>query len=126
MLVNYNVLYRVCNSDLIMDNTFKVFSIKTDNNDSPIDLLVGKKNNKLFAFDNYCPHRGASLSKGELSYDANRIVCYLHDFEYNIFSGKLEVIPDKWIDQSTEWKKSDDLTLYEMVEKEGDIFVDIP
>jgi nitrite reductase/ring-hydroxylating ferredoxin subunit len=54
------------------------------------------------------------------------MVCYLHDFEYDIFSGKLEKIPDKWADQSPEWKKSKDLTLFKVLEKDGGIFVEIP
>ena len=120
------MLYRVCDSGFVRDNTINLFTIKTNKNDLSFDLLVGKKNNNLFAFDIYCPHRGASLSKSELSCDSNRIVCYLHDFEYDIFSGKLEKIPDKWGDQSPEWKKSKDLTLYNVLEKDGSIFVEIP
>ena len=52
------------------------------------DVLIGRRNGKLFAFNNSCPHRGASLSKGEFNND--NIVCYMHGYEFNVFTGKLE------------------------------------
>ena len=63
---------------------------------------------RLFACDNYCPHKGAILSKDKLKSNENRIVCYMHYFEYNLFTGKLEKIPDIWKNQSIGWKKSED------------------
>ncbi|MGE0243240.1 MAG: Rieske (2Fe-2S) protein [Nitrososphaeraceae archaeon] len=117
------MLYRICNSDNIRDNGMEVFQIK--HNSKSIDVLVGKVNGKLFACDNYCPHRGASLSKSDLSSSNNRIICYLHDFEYELDTGKLEKIPTKWSYQSTEWKKSDDLIIYKLVEKDNQIYIDI-
>jgi hypothetical protein len=50
----------------------------------------------------------------------------LHDFEYNISTGKLENIPPKWLHQNPEWKKSNDLVIYKIIEKENNIYVDIP
>jgi hypothetical protein len=50
----------------------------------------------------------------------------LHDFEYNLTTGKLENIPSKWMNQNSEWKKSNDLVIYKIIEKENDIYVDIP
>ena len=66
-----------------------------------MEIVVGKINDKLFAFDNVCPHRGASLSKGNLH--GNNIVCYMHGYEYDVFTGKLEDMKswkqdDKWKD----------------------------
>jgi hypothetical protein len=43
-----------------------------------------------------------------------------------IFFGKIREDTDKWADQSPEWKKSKDLTLYNVLEKDGSIFVEIP
>ncbi len=61
----------------------------------------------MFACKNSCPHRAALLSKGQLKPSDNRIVCYMHGFEYNVFTGKLEWIPNKWMNQSQGWKKSE-------------------
>jgi nitrite reductase/ring-hydroxylating ferredoxin subunit len=69
--------YRICNSKDIPNNFFKAFPI------SNIHVIIGRVNEKLFAFDNSCPHRGASLSKGEMN--GRRIVCYMHGYEYDIF-----------------------------------------
>ena len=57
------MLYRVCSTDEINNNSMAVFTIKH------IDVLVGRRHGKLFACNNSCPHRGASLSKGEFSND---------------------------------------------------------
>ncbi len=99
-----------------------VFTIKQT------DVLIGRRNGKLFAFNNSCPHRGASLSKGE--FNDNNIVCYMHGYEFNVFTGKLENVKswkkeNTWIEQSAEWRKSGDLILYTVIEKDKDIYVDI-
>jgi nitrite reductase/ring-hydroxylating ferredoxin subunit len=91
------------------------------------DILIGKKNGKFFAFDNSCPHRGASLSKGEINGD--RIVCYMHGYEYNIFTGKLENMKswkkeESWMEQDPEWRKSGNLVLYKVIEKDHDIYIE--
>lgn len=99
-----------------------VFTIKQT------DVLIGRRNGKLFAFNNSCPHRGASLSKGEFNDD--NIVCYMHGYEFNVFTGKLENVKswkkeNTWIEQSAEWRKSGDLILYTVIEKDKDIYLDI-
>jgi nitrite reductase/ring-hydroxylating ferredoxin subunit len=99
-----------------------VFTIKQT------DVLIGRINGKLFAFNNSCPHRGASLSKGEFNND--NIVCYMHGYEFNVFTGRLENMKswkkeNTWIEQSAEWRKSGDLILYTVIEKDEDIYVDI-
>ena len=109
--------YRICNSKDIPNNFFKAIPI------SNIHVVIGRVNERLFAFDNSCPHRGASLSKGELN--GSRVVCYMHGYEYDVFSGKLEYIPPKWTDQSPEWIKSKDLKLFPVLEKEGSIYVEM-
>ena len=117
------MLYQICDVNSIQNNSMKVFQLKLQS--SIIDVLIGKINGKLFACNNYCPHRGASLSKSELSPNNDRIICYLHDFEYNLITGKLEEIPIKWLNQSTEWKKSDNLIIYKALEKNNKIYLDI-
>jgi hypothetical protein len=50
----------------------------------------------------------------------------MHCFEYNVFTGKLESMPNKWMNQSQGWKKSGELILYDVIENEdGSVFVDI-
>lgn len=98
-------------SDL-QTGSFKKIAIEKE------DIVVGMKNNKLFAFNNTCPHKGASLSKGKLNGD--KIVCYMHGYEYNVFSGKLENMKswkkdDTWIEQNSQWRYSDDLKTYKIL-----------
>jgi nitrite reductase/ring-hydroxylating ferredoxin subunit len=118
------MLHKICHTNMIKNNSMEVIHLRPDN--KIMDILIGKINGKLFACENYCPHRGASLSKSTISYSNQRIICYLHDFEYNISTGKLENIPPKWLHQNPEWKKSNDLVIYKIIEKENNIYVDIP
>jgi len=109
--------YKVCSSEDLPNNSMKVISIQGSN------ILVCRSNNQLFALDNSCPHRGASLSKGEIK--GTKIVCYMHDFEYDLISGKLLHIPGKWNDQNPNWKKSDNLLLSQISEKNGQIYIQL-
>ena len=107
----------VCKSDELPNNSIKLISVQ----DSKI--LVCRSDNQLFAFDNSCPHRGASLSKSEIK--RTKIVCYMHDFEYDLNSGKLIHIPSKWNEQNPNWTKSDNLLLFQIFEKNGEIYLHI-
>lgn len=107
----------VCKSDELPNNSIKVISIR----DSKI--LVCRSDNQLFALDNSCPHRGASLSKSEIK--GTKIVCYMHDFEYDLNSGRLIHIPSKWNEQNPNWTKSDNLLLFQISEKNGEIYLHI-
>ena len=118
------MLFKLCDMKTVKNNTMEVFRIRPDS--KVIDILLVNMDGKLFACDNYCPHRGASLSKSAISSSNQRIICYLHDFEYNLTTGKLENIPSKWMNQNSEWKKSNDLVIYKIIEKEKHIYVDIP
>lgn len=113
----------VCRQSDMPDNSMKLFNI------NKADVLVGRISGRLFACDNVCPHRGASLAMGELR--GNNIYCYMHAYEYDAFSGKLVNIDSlkqqsNWRRQSEEWKRSDDLTLYPVLEQDGSIYVDLP
>jgi nitrite reductase/ring-hydroxylating ferredoxin subunit len=101
--------YKVCSSEDLPNNSMKVISIQGSN------ILVCRSNNQLFALDNSCPHRGASLSKGEIK--GTKIRCYMHHFEFDLISGKLLDIPSKCNDQNPNWKKSDNLLLFQISEK---------
>jgi len=109
--------YKVCSSEDLPNNSMKVISIQGSN------ILVCRSNNQLFALDNSCPHRGASLSKSEIK--GTKIVCYMHGFEYDLISGKLLHIPSKWNDQNPNWKKSDNLLLSQISEKNGQIYIQL-
>ena len=115
------MLYNICKSNEIEENIMKVFTLNKNK-----DILIGRKNGKLFAFNNMCPHKGASLSKGELIDD--KIICYMHCYEYNIFNGKLENMKswkkdDTWQEQNINWRKSEDLELYKILEENGSIYI---
>jgi len=113
---------RLCNSDEIKDNSLNVFAINNR------DILVGRRNGKLFACSNSCPHRGASLSKGH--FNGNNIVCYMHGYEYNLFTGVLENMKswkreDTWMEQSPNWRNSGNLGLYKIEEHDNGIYVEV-
>jgi nitrite reductase/ring-hydroxylating ferredoxin subunit len=118
------MFHRICNNNTdVIEGNMSVFSIAGS------DILVGRKNGKLFACDNSCPHRGASLSKGQL--DGENIICYMHGYEYNIFDGRLIRMKSwkkesSWIEQNPEWRKSGQLVLYNILENNEGIFIDIP
>ena len=112
----------VCKSGELKDDATKL--VRVDG----VDVLVGRLRGRLFACNNSCPHRGASLSKGDFKGD--NIVCYMHRYEYNVFTGRLENMQswkreDTWMEQSLEWRKSGDLTLYSVYEQNGTVYVSL-
>lgn len=122
MLYDNDNYHLVCKSVDLQENSMKVFSV------NKVDVLVGRRNGRLFACSNSCPHRGASLSKGEFKGD--NIVCYMHKYEFNLFTGKLENMKSwkkesTWVEQSPEWRKASDLTLYKVKEHEGAVYVSL-
>jgi nitrite reductase/ring-hydroxylating ferredoxin subunit len=114
-------MMRICKSEDVKDDSLHVFTINRK------DILVGRRNGRLFACSNSCPHRGASLSKGHFA--GNNIVCYMHGYEYDIFTGLLEKMKswkkeDSWMEQSANWRKSGNLRLHKIDEHDNCIFVD--
>jgi nitrite reductase/ring-hydroxylating ferredoxin subunit len=114
--------HRVCHSDDLADNAVHLFKI------DKTDVLIGRVNGKLFACNNSCPHRGASLALGHLK-DEN-IVCYMHGYEYNVFNGRLVNMKswkkeDTWMEQSAGWRQSGDLHLYNVSEHDGQVYVEL-
>ena len=121
-MTHHNHLDRqpVCKSDELTEGAIRKVTIET------VDVLIGRKNGKLFACNNSCPHKGASLSKGHMS--GTNIVCHMHGYEYNVFTGKLEKMiswkkEDTWVEQDPEWRKSGDLVLFSVSEENGTIYV---
>ena len=52
------------------------------------DVLVARKNGKLYALSNTCVHRGGSLADGEL--DGDCVVCPLHTSAFRLEDGSVE------------------------------------
>lgn len=116
------MLYKVCRAEELPQDGWKLFLL------DGVDVLVGRRHGRLFAFNNSCPHRGASLSKGEFAGD--NIVCHMHGYEFNLFTGDLVEKKswkkeDTWVEQSEEWRKSGDLVLYPVHEKDGHVYVEV-
>ncbi|MFZ0343529.1 MAG: Rieske 2Fe-2S domain-containing protein [Nitrososphaeraceae archaeon] len=115
--------FKACNSSDIRENSMRSFYV------DKTDVLVGRRNGRLFACNNSCPHRGASLSKGELKGD--NIICYMHGYEFNVFTGKLVNMKSwkkesHWMEQTDAWRESGDLIIYAVAEKDDDVYIDIP
>ena len=92
------------------------------------EIIIGKKDDRFFAFNNVCPHKGASLSKGSLNCD--NIVCYMHGYEYNIFTGKLENMKSwkkdsTWVEQNDKWRYSDNVKTYKIHLDKGRILIEL-
>ena len=113
---------KVCKTSDLKDNSLKLFNIGT------VEIVVGKRNGKFFACDAHCPHKHAYLYKGWFS--NNNLVCPLHNYEFDIFSGKLMKMASwkedhpTWVEQDPEWRKSGDLPVYDVQIRNGYVFVD--
>jgi nitrite reductase/ring-hydroxylating ferredoxin subunit len=110
-------------SNELSNNSFKKIVLQKNE-----EIVVGKIGDALFAFNNVCPHKGASLSKGNLH--GNNIVCYMHGYEYDVFTGKLENMKswkkdDTWKEQTSAWRHSDDLKIYKIYEENGKILINM-
>ena len=117
------MLFKICKSSDIPENSKRAFPVEKT------DVLVVRHNGVLFACNNSCPHRGASLSKGEIKGD--NIICYMHGYEFNIFTGKLVNMKSwkrdsRWMEQTAAWRESGDLTVYSVEEKDNEVYVEIP
>ncbi len=115
-------MFRVCNVSEIKENSMNKFTIEKK------EILVGKKNGKLFACDNSCPHRGASMHKGV--YKENNVVCYMHDYEFDVLTGKLTNMKswkksETWVEQNPAWRASGDLIMYDIEIKENEVYLKI-
>lgn len=113
-------MFKVCKVSDIEENSLQKFDIGKK------EILVGKRNGKLFACDNSCPHRGASLHKGY--FNDNNVVCYMHKYEYDIDTGKLKKMAswkksDTWVEQNPAWRESGNLIMYDVIVVSNEIYV---
>lgn len=53
------------------------------------EYCIAKINGEIFAIDNLCPHKGASLGLGEIVGD--EIICPLHQWRFNLKDGSCSV-----------------------------------
>ena len=116
------MLYKICKSDQIKDDSLMVFEI------DKTSVLVGRRKGQIFACNNSCPHRGASLSKGH--FENNNIICYMHGYEYDVFTGNLVNMKswkkeNTWVEQAAEWRKSGNLQLYKIWENNQEVYLEI-
>ena len=54
----------------------------------PFDVLVAIVNGAPRAIEDACNHAGASLSEGWLTDDGARVVCPMHNYEFDFGSGE--------------------------------------
>jgi nitrite reductase/ring-hydroxylating ferredoxin subunit len=87
-----------------------------------VRIVLGKNGTKLFAFNSSCPHKGGPLQEGELK--GLTIKCPWHGYEFNVISGKPTRIP--YSSKYGNWRKTGNLTLYEVKVLSVNILVNIP
>ncbi len=56
-------------------------------------LAVGRVGTRFFAVDNTCPHAGGSLGAGSL--DAQWLICPIHAWEFDVFTGECARMGEK-------------------------------
>jgi len=71
----------------ITEGEFKLFHL------SGVQGVLTMQKGKHFAFENSCPHKGATLSSGQICF--NEVTCPLHGWTFNLTTGENNVDPDK-------------------------------
>lgn len=54
------------------------------------EIALFNLNGVFYAINDFCPHRGASLSEGFLEQD--KVFCPVHCFDFNLITGKSEIV----------------------------------
>jgi nitrite reductase/ring-hydroxylating ferredoxin subunit len=73
------------NEDELEDGKMKLVSV----DGTPV--LFIKKADKIYVFDNRCPHQGCGFSGGTL--EGNVVICPCHDWRFNLDTGEYEEEP---------------------------------
>jgi nitrite reductase/ring-hydroxylating ferredoxin subunit len=50
------------------------------------DVLLVNIEGRIFAYDDQCPHQGASLAEGCL--EGRKLTCYAHCWEFDVLTGR--------------------------------------
>lgn len=69
--------------EMIPDRSIKKIILGDQN------ITLVRVDSDFFAFQGYCPHRGAPLYQGSLN-QSNEIICPLHQYRFNIQSGEVK------------------------------------
>ncbi len=80
----------LCPIDSIADPGSRGFKIDIEGQEEPLDLFVVKKNNRVFAYKNTCPHAYTPLEWIEdqfLTSDKSMIICVSHGALFTIEDG---------------------------------------
>ena len=70
----------VLDEKLLLDNSLKIVSLQGRL------VVVAKREGKLFAFDNECPHSGGPLGMG--TFVGNSVACPLHQWTFDLATGE--------------------------------------
>ncbi|HQQ94839.1 MAG TPA: Rieske 2Fe-2S domain-containing protein [Bacteroidia bacterium] len=77
---------KVFGSELEMENQMQpgsILSLRIRNE----NICLVRNEKGCFAFNDKCPHNGASLSRGTCT-ESNEVVCPLHRYSFNLQSGR--------------------------------------
>ncbi|ARM75337.1 Rieske (2Fe-2S) protein [Acidianus manzaensis] len=114
------MLFRVCKISELQERKPMKFNLA----EKKIEVVIIKINNKVYAIDAYCPHKGGNMEYGEIVYkNEYRIRCHLHSYEYSLDNGKLMYNP--YGNKTGKWYYSGDLMTYETKIIDNDIFINI-
>ena len=74
---------RICNLEEVPVGLGRAFAVG-----GRTIALFRTRANKVFAFDNRCPHKGGPLSEGMLAGES--VVCPLHAFRFDMHNGQCD------------------------------------
>ena len=57
------------------------------------ELAVYNVNGEYYAIENFCPHKGALLSEGELC--GHIVECWWHGWQFDVRTGECLTVPDR-------------------------------
>lgn len=79
--------------------------------DTGAELALFNVAGRLYAVENFCPHRGASLADGEIC--DHTVACALHGWQFDLRTGACLTEPES------------DIETYEVVVENGDIKIKV-
>jgi len=111
------MLIKVCNFFELPD--LKPVKFKVNNK----EVILVRINDKVYATEPECPHKGGSLEYSDINAELKRIRCHLHGYEFNLENGKLEYNP--YAERSEPWFKCRDLKVYKTKVIDGIVYIDL-
>ena len=80
--------YPVLDESQLAENSMEIVDLQGQK------IVLIKRNGKIHALDNTCPHLGGSLGRGTLK--ANTVICPLHHWTFELETGKAVMgVPDE-------------------------------